>query len=203
MGALATLLQRVVHLVQPLAERLGPLGLALIAFVDSSFISLPEVADALIVVSVIQHPAEWPLIALMTTLGSVAGCYVLYAIARKGGETFLRRRFHERHITRGLAAFKRHGLLAVIVPSILPPPMPFKIFVLLAGIADVRPATFALAVAAGRGFRYGGEAWLAYEYGDRATAFIKANLPLASVCLAAAVLVVGVGLVLWRRRSAA
>lgn len=203
MGQIAELFQRVLHAVQPVAERLGPSGLFLLAFCDSSFLSLPEIADALIVVMVIQHPAEWPVIGLMATLGSVAGCYVLYALARKGGEAFLRRQFKEQHIARGLAAFRRHGLLAVVVPSILPPPMPFKIFVLLAGIADVQPATFTLAVAAGRGFRYIGEAWLAYEYGEQATAFIRANLPLVSVCLAALVLVIGVGVILWRRRGAA
>src|SRR5215467_3732931 len=106
MGQLATLLQRVVHLVQPVAERLGPSGLFLIALLDSSFLSLPEVADALIVIMVVQHPDQWLLIAVMATLGSVAGCYLLYAVARKGGEAFLRRRFKERHITRGLEAFK-------------------------------------------------------------------------------------------------
>ena len=122
MGLLTALLQRLVHIVQPIAERLAPFGLAVIAFLDSSFLSLPEVADALIVVTVIQRPSQWLLIALMSTLGSVAGCYVLYAVARAGGEAFIRRRFHERHITRGLAVFQRHGLLALVVPSIMPPP---------------------------------------------------------------------------------
>jgi membrane protein YqaA with SNARE-associated domain len=139
----------------------------------------------------------------MATAGSVGGCFALYAVARKGGEAFVRKRFHERHVTRGLALFRRHGLLAVIVPSIMPPPMPFKIFVLLAGIAEVRPATFALAVAVGRGFRYGGEAWLAYRYGDRASEFIRTNLPVVSLWFAGAVLLLGVGVMVWQRRSAA
>jgi membrane protein YqaA with SNARE-associated domain len=203
MRLLADLLQRILHAIQPIAERLGLPGLALIAFLDSSFLSLPEVADALFVVSVLQRPAEWLLIAIATTVGSVSGCYALYAVARKGGEAFVRRRFHERHITRGLALIRRHGLLALIVPSIMPPPMPFKIFVLLAGIADVRPGTFALAVAVGRGFRYGGEAWLAYEYGDAATDYIRTNLPVISLWLAGAVLVLGVAGIVWRRRRAA
>jgi membrane protein YqaA with SNARE-associated domain len=74
MHHLAALLHRLVQIVQPLAERLGAPGLALVAFFDSSFLSLPEVADALIVIMVIQRPAEWLYIAAMATVGSVAGC---------------------------------------------------------------------------------------------------------------------------------
>jgi membrane protein YqaA with SNARE-associated domain len=200
MQHLTALLARLTHLVQPIAERLGAPGLAAIAFLDSSFLSLPEVADALIVVLVIQKPAEWVWIALSTTIGSVAGCYALFLVARKGGEAFLRRRLRERHLTRGLALFQRHGLLTLIVPSILPPPTPFKLFVLLAGIADVRPLTFVFAVAFGRFFRYGGEAWLARRYGSHATEFIRDNLPIVSVWLAVVVVVIGVGVAIWRRR---
>ena len=87
------LLQRFVDFLQPLALQLGGPGLAIIAFFDSSFLSLPEVSDVLIVVLTIQHPARWLYYAAMTTLGSVCGCYALYALARKGGEAALRRRF--------------------------------------------------------------------------------------------------------------
>ena len=73
--------------------------------------------------------------ALLATLGSVAGCLVLFLLARKGGEAFLRKRLHERHVDRATAVFRKYGLLAVLVPSLLPPPVPFKIFVLAAGVA--------------------------------------------------------------------
>src|SRR5204863_9460526 len=106
-------------------------------------------------------------------VGSAAGCFVPYTIARKGGEAFLRGRFSEAQIGRGLGLFRRHGLLAVIVPAMLPPPTPFKIFVLLAGLAGVRPAAFTFGIAIGRGFRFGGEGWLAYRYGPLATEYIK------------------------------
>ena len=194
------LLQRFIEVLEPLALKLGGPGLALVSFLDSSFLSLPEVSDVLIVVLVIQHPARWLYYAAMTTLGSVVGCYALYALARKGGEAALRRRFHERHIDRGLTVFRKYGLLAVIVPSILPPPTPFKIFVLLAGVSGVRPLTFISAIAIGRGFRYGAEALLAYWYGERATQFIQDNLPVVSVWLAGLVFVAGVIYFLWRRR---
>ncbi len=137
---------------------LGGPGLALLGFLDSSFLPLAGVFDLLLVGLVIEHPDRWPYYAAMATVGSLGGCYVLYAIARAGGHAVLSRYLHDRHIERGLAAFRRYGLLTVVVPSILPPPMPFKPFVLVAGVSDVSPATFVLAVIVGRGFRYGGEA---------------------------------------------
>jgi membrane protein DedA with SNARE-associated domain len=89
------------------------------------------------------------------------------------------------------------------VPSILPPPMPFKVFVLLSGIANIRTSSFLAAVTIGRAFRYGGEAWLAYEYGEEAGTYIRNNLPTISVWVAAIVAVGGVAYILWRRRARA
>lgn len=202
MQRLSAFLHRAVGWIQSFAEQLGAPGLALVAFLDSSFLSLPEVADALIVVYIVHNPAEWIIVALSATAGSVAGCYALYAVGRKSGEAFLRRRFHERHIDRGLALFRRFGLLAIVIPSILPPPAPFKIFVLLAGVADVSPVTFLAAVAIGRGFRYGGEAWLAYTYGEQATQDIRDNLPMVSLWAAGVVAVIGIIVIVLRRRAA-
>src|SRR5262245_66382679 len=194
---------QVVGSILPIAERLGAPGLAIIAFLDSSFLSLPNVGDALIVALTIQHPERWMLYSAATTLGSTAGCFVLYSIARKGGEAFLRRQFSEAQIERGLGLFRRHGLLAVIVPAMLPPPTPFKIFVLLAGLAGVRPVPFAIGIAIGRGFRFGGEGWLAYRYGAQATQYINDNLATASVVVAGIVLLLGVILILSLRRQQA
>ncbi|MFL6279382.1 MAG: hypothetical protein ACJ731_04675 [Vicinamibacterales bacterium] len=80
-----------------------------------------------------------------------------------------RRRFSDARIDRGLGLFRRYELLAAIVPVMLLPPTPFRIFVLLAGLAGVRPVAFTLGIAIGRGFRFGGEGWLAYKYGAQAT----------------------------------
>ena len=203
MHYLSELLHQILAWLLPVAERLGAPGLALIAFLDSSFLSLPQVGDALIVALTIQHPERWMIYSAATTFGSTAGCFVLYAIARKGGEAFLRRRFSEAQIERGLGLFRRHGLLAVIVPAMLPPPTPFKIFVLLAGFAGVRPLAFVLGIAIGRGFRFGGEGWLAYRYGAQATQYINDNLATASIAVASIVLLLGVILILSRRRKQA
>jgi membrane protein YqaA with SNARE-associated domain len=197
---LRDLLAAVIDFIEPLAEKMGAPGLALVAFLDSSFISLPQVTDALVVALTLKDPSRWVIHAVATTIGSVAGCFALYGVAKKGGEAFLRRKFKKRHIERGLQLVQKHGWLTVTVPSLMPPPTPFKLFVLLAGIAEIRPLTFVGAVGLGRGFRYGGEAYLTYAYGERASEFISHNLPAVSMALAALIVVGGVGLVLWRRR---
>lgn len=194
------MLHALAEFFQHFAERYGGPGLAVVAFLDSSFLSLPEVSDILIVGLVVQDPSNWIYYGLMTTVGSVAGCYALFEIGRRGGHNFIMKRFHERHVDRALEWFKRYGLFVVIVPSILPPPTPFKIFVLLAGVADVRPISFITAVVIGRGFRYIGEAWLAYRYGDEARVFIAQNLPQVSIALALFVGIVGTAVIVWRRR---
>ena len=71
-----------------------------------------------------------------------------------------------------MAAFERYGVLVVLVPAILPPPAPFKIFVLLAGLAGVSPAKFVTAILIGRGARYLVLGLLAVEYGERALAYV-------------------------------
>lgn len=203
MDRVSDVLHRLVTTIGPFAERLGAPGLALVAFFDSSFLSLPEVADALLVLAVLHRPELWPYYAAATTVGSMAGCYALYAVARKGGDAFLRRRLRGQHLDRALRLFQRFGLLAIVVPSILPPPMPFKVFVVLSGIANVRTAPFLTAVAIGRGVRYGGEAWLAYQYGERASVYIRENLPTVLTWVAVGVAGLGIAYVLWRRRAAA
>jgi membrane protein YqaA with SNARE-associated domain len=200
MSRVREILHGIAGLIQQFAERAGGPGLFVVAFLDSSFLSLPEIADLLVVVFVLNNPDAWLYYAAITTAGSIGGCYALYSVGRRGGEAFLRRRFSERRIERALGWFRRNGLLAVIVPSILPPPTPFKIFVLLAGVARVRPVTFVGAVAIGRGFRYGSEAFLAYLYGERATKYIGDNLAAVSYWIAGAVLVGGVATLVWRRR---
>lgn len=192
-------MHHLVEIVKAFAESAGGVGLALAAFLDSCSIPLPEVCDIQIVYLVMRHPARWLYYAMMTTGGSLAGSYIIYALARTGGEAFVRRRFHERHIERGLAAFRRYGLLTVVLSSILPPPMPFKIFILLAGVSGVSPLTFALALTVGRGIRYGGEALLAVFYGEAVAQFIHDHLTAVSIWLIAAFVVLGLGAVLWRR----
>ena len=182
---------------------LGSPGLFLLSFLDSSFLSFPEVVDVLMIGLVARYPERLLWYAALPTLGSVAGCYALYAFARRGGEAFVRRRLHERHVDRAFAIFRKYGMLAIAVPSILPPPVPFKIFVLAAGAARMPRRDFLLAVAIGRGTRFFGEALLAAWYGPAALTRIEAFVHdhQLAVLLVALVLVVGGGYWLWRVRG--
>lgn len=199
---LSAIFDDIVAVILPWAEQYGAGGLAVVALIDSSFFPMPQVADALVIGLTIAHPqlAFW--YAAATTAGSVTGCYLLFLVGQRGGEAFLRSRFHERHIDRGLALIGQHGWLAVTVPSLLPPPTPFKLFVLLAGMSGLRPLTFVMAIAVGRGARYGAEAWLAYLYGEQAAAFLRERLPLALAVVAGGIVLGAFALMVWRRRRA-
>jgi membrane protein YqaA with SNARE-associated domain len=187
--------------IQSTALALGGPGLFIIAFLDSSFLSLPEINDLLLIWMVTQHNARMPYYALASMLGSVAGCLVLYYVGRVS-EQWVARRFSAERMERTMKTFQRYGVMAVLIPSLLPPPAPFKVFVLLAGVAGIPVQSFALAIAIGRGIRYFGEGLLAVWYGDQAMEFIKANgrpIALALVTL----LAIGLAAYLLRKRAQA
>jgi membrane protein YqaA with SNARE-associated domain len=181
------------------ALALGGPGVFAIAFLDSSFISLPQINDILVVLMVTKHKAWMPYYALMATLGSIAGCYAIYYLAEKGGEAFLSRRAHAKSVDRALALYKRHGLMALMVPAILPPPAPFKLFVLMAGVAGVRPIQFVLAIAAARGARYLALGVLAIYFGDAALDLMRTRGRDVALGLAALLAVSALGWFAWNR----
>ncbi len=113
--------------------------------------------------------------ALLTTLGSLIGCSLLYAVGRKGGEAFLRKSFADERLAKVQAWYQKHGILAVIIPSLLPPPMPFKVFVLSAGTFGISWPKFLTAVVIGRSIRYFSEGILAVMYGPAAIEFVQRN----------------------------
>ena len=174
------------------ALSLGGPGLFAVAFLDSSFVSLPQINDILVVLMVTEHKALMVYYAFMATAGSVAGCYVIYYLANKGGEAFVRKRLKAGHVERSLALYRRHGLLALMVPALLPPPAPFKLFVLAAGLANVRPLQFVLAIAAARGLRYLALGILAIFYGDAALELMRTHGRTVAIVLAGLLLAGGV-----------
>jgi len=165
-------LSRFVHSIQALALAWGAPGIMFVAFLDSSVLSLPEIADLLVIYMVTTHPARFALYVTSATLGSLLGCLALYYIG-KGGEHLMRRRMSTHRYEKTLNAFRRHGVMAVLVPSLLPPPAPFKPLVLLAGVAEISAAKFTTAILIGRGTRYFIEGMLALWYGERAIAYIR------------------------------
>ncbi|MEO8260277.1 MAG: VTT domain-containing protein [Acidobacteriota bacterium] len=189
--------------IQALALAMGAPGLFVVALLDSSFLSLPEIADLLVVWMVVQHKERLALYAASATLGSILGCLALYYVGLKGGEAMVRKRFQSATVDRALGVFRRFGIMAVLIPSVLPPPAPFKIFVLLSGVAKIPVPRFITAIAIGRGLRYFVEGLLALWYGERALVFIKENgTPVALAVVA--LLVVGLAAyLLWSRAQSA
>jgi len=187
--------------LQPIVEQLGGVGMAVVAFIDCSFVSMPNVSDMLIVWQTILHPDRWAYYAFMTTAGSVAGSFVIYEIGRRSGEAFLARRFKPEYLARARAIFNRYGMWTIAVVAMLPPPAPYKIFVLLAGAGGLGPGTFVLAVVVGRGLRYGIEGWLSRVYGAAAADLIREHAVEVSFWLLGGVLVAVLSVLAWKRRN--
>jgi membrane protein YqaA with SNARE-associated domain len=192
----------IVHWVQSFALSIGAPGLFLAAFLDSSFLSLPQIIDLLVIVTVAQNKALMPLYALSATLGSIAGCLIPYYAGRKGGEALVHRRFGAARAVRAVALLQRHGMLAVLIPALLPPPAPFKLFVLLAGVAGIPLHSFITAIVIGRGLRYFGEGFLAVRYGDAAMALLEEKGQVVGLVAAALFAGGAAAYVIARRRKA-
>ncbi len=197
------MLAKVVAAITAWATGLGGVGLFIIAALDSSFLSFPQVNDVLVIVLSAKDPERMPYYAGMTTVGSLIGCFMLFAVARRGGEVFLSKRLKGAHVDRALRLYRRFGLLAVVVPALLPAPVPFKVFVVLAGAADVPLWRFGVAVVIGRSIRYFGQGYLAVLYGEHALDFMKVHGAEIGVGLATVALLSGVALVMFRRRRQA
>jgi membrane protein YqaA with SNARE-associated domain len=159
------------HWLQAIVASTGGLGLLLIAFLDSSVLTFPVINDLLLINLSIQHPTRMPYYAAMATLGSVGGCLVDYYLARKGGEAM----FHKhagrraRHIH---AWINRNGFVSILATALLPPPTPFKIFVIAAGALEMPVRTFVLGLTIARALRFFGEGVLAVKYGDQGTQYL-------------------------------
>ena len=194
----------VIAWAQAFALSIGGLGLFFVAFIDASVLSLPEVNDILIVYMVTKSPSYLLYYAAMATAGSIGGSLVVFYLGKRGGEALLRKQFSREQIDRMQARFKRYGMATVIVPAMLPPPVPLKLFVLGAGVAGMRTGMFALAVGIGRGVRYVAEGVLAYYYGAAAFEYIKRHGSAVALWggIAAAAVLVAYYWIRQRRRTA-
>ena len=194
---------RIADWVRGLALTLGAPGLYLVAFLDSSFLSLPEITDILVVWMVTRNHDRMILYVIAATLGSLTGCLIMYVVGRKGGEALLRKRFASATVDRSMAAFERFGVLVVLIPAILPPPAPFKIFVLLSGVAGISLAKFVTAIVVGRGARYLTLGILAIWYGEQAIAYMEVHGVAVAVAVVGVLLAGLAGCLLWSKAQRA
>jgi membrane protein YqaA with SNARE-associated domain len=157
-----------------LIATMGGSGLFVVTFLDSSVLTFPFVTDALVIDLSSQHPGRMLYYVAMSAAGSLAGSIWLYLLAKKGGEAF-----YERRAGRGARKARqwvdRHAFWSVFIPSILPPPLPFKIFVLAEGVFQVPLRTFVVALLLGRTLRYFAEGVFGIKYGQRALIFLMTH----------------------------
>jgi membrane protein YqaA with SNARE-associated domain len=150
----------------------GPFGLLGISLVDSIGVPLPGGPDSVMILLSANTPALMPLYALAATAGSSIGCTVLYLAARRAGVAALKRVSSEkRNSIENLLG--RYDLIAVMVPAVLPPPFPFKPFVLCAGVFKLKTWRFITAIFIGRAVRFLIEGWLAIRFGEDAGRIIR------------------------------
>ncbi len=161
----------------------GAFGLFVVALLDSTFVPLPSSVDALMLLLSTAHPRWMPVYALMATTGSALGCFILYHLSRRAGARALRR-FSERKQRRVKELIDRYDMFAVLVATILPPPFPFKLFVVSAGVFRFSVVRFMIAIVVGRAFRFLLEGFLAVRYGHEAKEILARYYPWIGLGLA-------------------
>ena len=170
------------------AGALGAPGLFLISFLDSSVLSFPVINDLLLIQLSINTPARMPLYAAAATLGSVLGCILLYYIARKGGEAFFEKNagVHGPTVRHWV---EQNGFVGMLLAALLPPPVPFKVFVFAAGVFEVPVGSFTLAIFIARVLRYFTVGYLAMRFGHYALPYLAQHKLQVAVIVAAFVVI--------------
>jgi membrane protein YqaA with SNARE-associated domain len=146
------ILARYTALIWGLLKVLGIWGVFTIAFADSALLGMP--VDAIVATYVYQDRKRLLLYVALASLGSALGSIPLYIIGYLGGEKVLRKRISEERFLKIHRSFEQHEFWALMFPGMLPPPMPFKIFVLGAAVFEMRFRDFMAAIFAGRFVRF-------------------------------------------------
>jgi len=173
-------------------QTLGGWGVLTLTAIDSAAIPIP--VDALVAGYVLANPHRAWLYVITGAVGSAIGSLVPYYLGRAGGELFLLKRINRDRMERIRDRFERQEFLALMVPAMLPPPTPFKLFVFSAGVFEMKPAWFIAAVAAGRLIRFGALAALTAIFGPgivtKARTLIHQH-PSLLIAIAVGVLILG------------
>jgi membrane protein YqaA with SNARE-associated domain len=151
---------------------LGALGIFLIALMDAAFIPMPGGPDVVVIALSIARPSLMPFYVFAAMAGSTIGSLILYFIALKSGQAALNK-FSSEKRAKVQKALDEYDIWAMLVASVMPPPFPFKLFVLSAGAFRMKLWRFVLAMVLGRGFRFVLEGILAVRYGEQATEILK------------------------------
>jgi membrane protein YqaA with SNARE-associated domain len=185
------LLAKWTHWILAVLSPLGIWGIMGFAFVDAAFLGMP--LDAIVGGYVYSRPRQFLLLSAMAAAGSALGSIVIYWIGFKGGEVLLVKRVGEERFRKIHASFERHGFLGLMVPSMLPPPTPFKLFVLTAGVIEMSFTKFLAAIFFGRFLRFSIFSLLVIRFGPQIIGFfghmVHDHARLAIAIIAAAALI--------------
>ena len=154
-------------------RRMGGPGLVLLGIADNSVIPLTGSMDVLTIWLAARHLHPWPYYAVMATIGAVAGGYITYALAHKGGKEAMERKLSRRRALKVSKTFERWGFAAIAIPALLPPPFPFVPFLLAAGAMQYPRKKFLAALTLGRGIRYTVAAGMGFHYGRHILRFFS------------------------------
>lgn len=167
----------------------GALGLFGIALLDAALLPIPGGPDAIVMTLSHLNNARMPLYVLAAVLGSTLGCLVPYYLGRLGGNKALAKFSAERQ-ARVNRLLERYDFWAMLVGAVLPPPFPFKLFLVTAGVFRMSVWRFLISLLIGRGIRFALEGIMAVRYGDGAAEVFKHHYPKIGLGLAAAILLV-------------
>ena len=171
-----------------LAATLGPWGVFVVALADSAFIPMPQGVDALLVAQAIATPDITYLAAGLAVVGSVVGSVILYSISRKGGRLMLEKKVSSKGVEHMRRQIEKWDALVLLFPTMLPLPLPMKLFVIAAGVFQMRIGRFIAVLTFARIVRYFGIAYLALRYGDRTMSVLAENAWIGLLVVAGTIL---------------
>jgi membrane protein YqaA with SNARE-associated domain len=181
----------------PAIAKLGLWGVGLVALLDSS--SIPVPMDAILAVYIWNNKSHFIIVCMLAALGSAIGGLLPYGLGRAGGELFLLKRVNRERFEQLRARFEKQEFLAVMIPSMLPPPAPWKLFVFGAGVFEMRVVPFMLAVFCGRMVRWFILSALVLELGPGA-ADLVAHHAMRAVAVIGSLAIIGFAVWWFRKR---
>jgi membrane protein YqaA with SNARE-associated domain len=135
-----------------LLKPFGVWGIGALAVIDSAAIPVP--IDALVIDYVVHDHARFILICFMAALGSAIGALLPYYLGRAGGELFLLKRINRKRYEQLRDRFEKQEFLAIMIPAMMPPPMPVKLFEFAAGVFEMKVLWFFSAILVGKFLRF-------------------------------------------------
>jgi membrane protein YqaA with SNARE-associated domain len=154
-------------------RRLGGPGLIIVGIADNSIIPLPGSMDVFTIWLAASNRGLWFYYALMATVGALAGGYLTYALARKGGKEAVEHRFDKKKAEKLFKKFEKRGFWTIAIACLLPPPFPLVPVLIAAGALQYERKKFLGAMATGRGIRFAVVAGLGAIYGGAIVGFFR------------------------------